>query len=229
MPRRMPKPLYGFARVCAKQESRYGSIVTNLRRRGCVGCLHPSADQNLRALHPNNLQEYACSRRGLTFRLEWKLGDRRFHLMARNLPFLFPVAIDDTPNSDERVPRALLRSAVDKAARRGDLVKLCRTRPGAASAVPAETDRLEPVRSAGTASWPNRASWSNPHFCEYPSQSPIGSSHWLGCPRNRLCRDSTSGAVETCHDILGAGNAIGVCRAGQHSRAIDRGTAVQRM
>ena len=38
------------------------------------------------------------------FRLEWKLAVDRSHLMAGNLPFLLPVAIDDIPNTDERVP-----------------------------------------------------------------------------------------------------------------------------
>ena len=38
------------------------------------------------------------------FRLEWKLGIDRSHLMAPDEPFLMPVAIDDTPQSDERVP-----------------------------------------------------------------------------------------------------------------------------
>ncbi len=38
------------------------------------------------------------------FRLEWKLAIDRSHLIAANLPFLLPVAIDDTPNNDERVP-----------------------------------------------------------------------------------------------------------------------------
>ncbi|HUO19511.1 MAG TPA: TIR domain-containing protein [Steroidobacteraceae bacterium] len=38
------------------------------------------------------------------FRLEWKLAIDRSHLMAGNVPFLLPVAIDDTANTDERVP-----------------------------------------------------------------------------------------------------------------------------
>jgi TolB-like protein len=38
------------------------------------------------------------------FRLEWKLAVDRSHLMASNQPFLLPVVIDDTPNSDDRVP-----------------------------------------------------------------------------------------------------------------------------
>ena len=35
------------------------------------------------------------------FRLEWKLAIDRSHLIAGNLPFLLPVAIDDIPNNDE--------------------------------------------------------------------------------------------------------------------------------
>ncbi len=38
------------------------------------------------------------------FRLEWKLAIDRSHLIAGNLPFLLPVAIDDIPNNDDRVP-----------------------------------------------------------------------------------------------------------------------------
>ena len=38
------------------------------------------------------------------FRLEWKLGIDRSYLIAPDLPFLVPVAIDDTPQSDERIP-----------------------------------------------------------------------------------------------------------------------------
>ncbi len=38
------------------------------------------------------------------FRLEWKLAIDRSHLIAASLPFLLPVAIDDIPNNDDRVP-----------------------------------------------------------------------------------------------------------------------------
>src|SRR5271165_6406256 len=38
------------------------------------------------------------------FRLEWKLALDRSHLMARDKPFLLPVIIDDTSDSDDRVP-----------------------------------------------------------------------------------------------------------------------------
>jgi TolB-like protein/tetratricopeptide (TPR) repeat protein len=38
------------------------------------------------------------------FRLEWKLAVDRSHLIASDLPFLVPVVIDDTPNTDERIP-----------------------------------------------------------------------------------------------------------------------------
>jgi TolB-like protein/Flp pilus assembly protein TadD len=38
------------------------------------------------------------------FRLEWKLAIDRSHLIASDLPFLLPVVIDDTPNTDDRVP-----------------------------------------------------------------------------------------------------------------------------
>jgi hypothetical protein len=38
------------------------------------------------------------------FRLEWKLGVDRSHLMAGDRPFLLPVVIDDTSDQDDRVP-----------------------------------------------------------------------------------------------------------------------------
>ncbi|HVU22604.1 MAG TPA: toll/interleukin-1 receptor domain-containing protein [Opitutus sp.] len=38
------------------------------------------------------------------FRLEWKLAVDRSHLMSDDHPFLFPVAIDDTPDATARVP-----------------------------------------------------------------------------------------------------------------------------
>jgi TolB-like protein/cytochrome c-type biogenesis protein CcmH/NrfG len=38
------------------------------------------------------------------FRLEWKLAVDRCHLMAADKAFLLPVAIDDTPDAEERVP-----------------------------------------------------------------------------------------------------------------------------
>ena len=38
------------------------------------------------------------------FRLEWKLAVDRSHLMAPDKPFLLPVVIDATPQSDERIP-----------------------------------------------------------------------------------------------------------------------------
>ncbi len=38
------------------------------------------------------------------FRLEWKLAVDRSHLMAPDRTFLLPVVIDDTPQTDERIP-----------------------------------------------------------------------------------------------------------------------------
>ena len=38
------------------------------------------------------------------FRLEWKLAVDRSHLMAADRPFLVPVVVDGTPDSDDRVP-----------------------------------------------------------------------------------------------------------------------------
>src|SRR5439155_5190121 len=38
------------------------------------------------------------------FRLEWKLAVDRSHLIAPDKAYLVPVAIDNTPESDERIP-----------------------------------------------------------------------------------------------------------------------------
>ena len=38
------------------------------------------------------------------FRLEWKLAVDRSHLIAPDQPFLLPVVIDETPQTDERIP-----------------------------------------------------------------------------------------------------------------------------
>src|SRR5262245_10310016 len=38
------------------------------------------------------------------FRLEWKLAVDRSHRMAPRQPFLLPVVIDDTPESDDAIP-----------------------------------------------------------------------------------------------------------------------------
>jgi len=38
------------------------------------------------------------------FRLEWKLALDRSHLLAPDQAFIVPVAIDNTPQSDERLP-----------------------------------------------------------------------------------------------------------------------------
>src|SRR5437868_8547524 len=38
------------------------------------------------------------------FRLEWRLADQRTHLMAKGRPFLLPVVIDHTHDTDAHVP-----------------------------------------------------------------------------------------------------------------------------
>src|SRR5215468_6399431 len=38
------------------------------------------------------------------FRLEWKLAIDRSHRIASKQPFLFPVVIDDTPQTDDAIP-----------------------------------------------------------------------------------------------------------------------------
>ena len=38
------------------------------------------------------------------FRLEWKLATDRSHFMAPDQTFLLPVVIDNTPQTDERIP-----------------------------------------------------------------------------------------------------------------------------
>lgn len=44
------------------------------------------------------------ARREGYFRLEWKLAAQRTHMIADDVPFLLPVVIDDTRESDARVP-----------------------------------------------------------------------------------------------------------------------------
>jgi TolB-like protein/cytochrome c-type biogenesis protein CcmH/NrfG len=38
------------------------------------------------------------------FRLEWKLAEERTHLMAKGVPFLLPLVVDDTPDGEALVP-----------------------------------------------------------------------------------------------------------------------------
>jgi TolB-like protein len=42
------------------------------------------------------------------FRLEWRLADQRTHLMARNKPFIVPVCVDDTADSEGDMPDSFL-------------------------------------------------------------------------------------------------------------------------
>lgn len=42
------------------------------------------------------------------FRLEWRLADQRSHLTARGKPFLLPVTIDDTRDTNAQVPDSFL-------------------------------------------------------------------------------------------------------------------------
>lgn len=42
------------------------------------------------------------------FRLEWRLAEQRTHLMAKGTPFLLPVVIDNTPETNARVPDSFL-------------------------------------------------------------------------------------------------------------------------
>lgn len=42
------------------------------------------------------------------FRLEWRLAEHRSHLMAKGRPFLLPIVIDATPDSQAHVPDAFL-------------------------------------------------------------------------------------------------------------------------
>lgn len=44
------------------------------------------------------------------FRLEWTLAEERAQRMAKGVPFIVPVAIDDTPEAHALVPEAFLRS-----------------------------------------------------------------------------------------------------------------------
>ena len=43
------------------------------------------------------------------FRLEWDLADQRSHMIVRNRPFIVPVCLDGTPESDAGVPESFQR------------------------------------------------------------------------------------------------------------------------
>ena len=49
------------------------------------------------------------------FRREWKLGVERTHDMASGVPFIVPVVVDETPESDALVPEEFMRDPVDPA------------------------------------------------------------------------------------------------------------------
>lgn len=91
------------------------------------------------------------------FRLEWKLAIDRSHLIAGNLPFLLPVAIDDTPNTDERVPERFCEVQWTRLPG-GETSPSFVERVRGLLAGPAESGRSVPLRSAAAASWPNRTS-----------------------------------------------------------------------
>jgi TolB-like protein/Tfp pilus assembly protein PilF len=44
------------------------------------------------------------------FRLEWKLAVERTHLLAEGVPFLFPVVVDDTSETEASVPEQFLKA-----------------------------------------------------------------------------------------------------------------------
>ena len=48
------------------------------------------------------------ARREGYFRLEWKLADDGTHLMAKGTPFIIPVCVDDTKDSDALVPDSIM-------------------------------------------------------------------------------------------------------------------------
>ncbi len=77
-----------------KSELRGGDAWDTAIRRQIKGC----------ALFIPIISTNAHARTEGYFRFEWKLAVDRSHLMAPDKPFLLPVAIDDTPQSDERIP-----------------------------------------------------------------------------------------------------------------------------
>src|SRR5476651_1418726 len=69
-----------------------------------------SWDQNIRkqikdcALFLPIVSANTQARREGYFRLEWKLADDRTHLMAKGTPFLLPVCVDQTKDSEAIIP-----------------------------------------------------------------------------------------------------------------------------
>jgi adenylate cyclase len=77
------------------------------------------------------------------FRLEWKLATDRSHLIAPDKPFLVPVAVDGTPQSDERIPDRFR--------------ELQWTRLPAGETPPAFVERVRGLLGAGALAAPSRA------------------------------------------------------------------------
>ena len=77
------------------------------------------------------------------FRLEWKLAVDRSHLMAADKAFLLPVAIDDTPDDDERAPERFR--------------EVQWTRLSAGETPPAFVERVRRLLSPETSPAPDRA------------------------------------------------------------------------
>ena len=54
------------------------------------------------------ISEHTQARAEGYFRLEWDLADQRTHMVSRNKPFIVPVCVDRTPDSDADVPDTFL-------------------------------------------------------------------------------------------------------------------------
>lgn len=96
------------------------------------------------------------SRREGYFRLEWKLGDERTHLMAEGTPFVVPVTIDGTSEKGALVPKSFFAvqwtriGSAESLHAFGERVKglLGEQRFGGPSSVEAEGQRVEDGLSA---------------------------------------------------------------------------------
>jgi TolB-like protein/cytochrome c-type biogenesis protein CcmH/NrfG len=97
------------------------------------------------------------------FRLEWRLADQRTHLMAKGRPFLLPIVIDETRDTDAHVPDSFVEvqwmrlpdeETRDKfCARVKALLVGSATVPGTAPATPSPLARAREARPSRRPSW----------------------------------------------------------------------------
>jgi len=96
-------PLSGSQRACAPPESRSGSTRASFGEVEAWDGKNPQGNSRLRALIPISPRTRTHASRGTSGSNGSSPFDRS-HLMAPDRTFLLPVVIDDTPQTDERIP-----------------------------------------------------------------------------------------------------------------------------